>query len=78
MYTDAELDNLCLSFQVVYKDRFDGAHNVDLIPEGEHVSVNAKNAQQYIDLYVNWYLNLAIQEPFNSFYKGNRYSCRFP
>ena len=65
-----ELENMCLSFQVVYKDRFDGNHTFDLVPNGEHHQVQMSNVQLYIDLYVNWYLNVAIEEPFSAFYKG--------
>ncbi len=42
----------------------------ELKPGGENIPVTANCKQEYVDLYVDFFLNKQSAPPFNSFYKG--------
>ena len=43
---------------------------IPLKKDGDKISVDINNKDEYVDLYLDWYFNKSIQEVFTSFEKG--------
>ena len=54
----------------VVDDKFGEKLVIPLKPNGENISVDINNKDEYVDLYLDWYFNKSIQENFASFEKG--------
>jgi hypothetical protein len=59
----------CRDFVATYRS-FGEDVVVPLIPNGEATPVTSQNRQQFVDQYVDWYLNRSIAEQFNAFRDG--------
>lgn len=46
-----------------------------LKPNGENIPVTNESRDEYVNLYLNWVLNLAIYEQFRAFYFGFHSVC---
>lgn len=46
-----------------------------LKPNGENIPVTNESREEYVNLYLNWVLNLAIYEQFRAFYFGFHSVC---
>lgn len=44
--------------------------NIPLLPNGENLSVNNENRQQYVDLVIDYIFNVSVQQQFEEFQKG--------
>lgn len=58
-----------LTFSVTF-DNFGMEEVVDLVPGGRTRAVTNENKQEFVDLYVDWYLNKSIEQQFAPFYRG--------
>ena len=67
---DANLkQDLDLDFTVT-DDKFGEKLIIPLKKDGEKISVDINNKDEYVDLYLDWYFNKSIAEVFTSFEKG--------
>jgi len=73
---DVEND-LGLTFQVMI-DNFGHTTYVDLKEGGSEIAVTNENRQEFVDLYVNHYLNVSIAKQFDYFSRGFRMVCDGP
>ena len=55
---------------VVVDDKFGEKLDIPLKPNGENIMVDSENKDEYVELYLDWYFNISIQENFKSFEKG--------
>lgn len=46
-----------------------------LKPNGENIPVTNESREEYVNLYLNWVLNVAIYEQFRAFYFGFHSVC---
>lgn len=60
---------LCYSFVGTY-ECFGASVEVPLKEGGENIIVNNENRGEYVQLYIDWYLNQSIKDKFRSFKKG--------
>lgn len=58
-----------LTFSISY-DNFGMEEVVDLKPNGRTIEVTEDSKQEFVNLYVEWYLNKSIKEQFEPFYDG--------
>lgn len=58
-----------LNFSISY-DNYGMEEVVDLKENGRNLSVTNYNKQEFVDLYVDWYLNKSVTEQFVPFYEG--------
>ncbi|CCH41378.1 E3 ubiquitin-protein ligase [Wickerhamomyces ciferrii] len=65
-----ELENLDLFFETTYKNYFDEPITKELIPNGSKIKVNKSNLDNYINEWVNFYLNDSIESQFKNFQNG--------
>ena len=54
----------------VIDDKFGEKIVINLKPEGDKIKVDLNNKDEYVELYIDWYFNKAIKEPFSSFERG--------
>jgi hypothetical protein len=64
-----EVPSMDLTFCVTY-DNYGMEEIVDLKDNGRNLLVTNENKQEFVDLYVDWYLNKSIAEQFEPFYQG--------
>ena len=62
-------EELDTNFTVI-DDKFGEKLTIPLKPNGENIMIDSENKDEYVDLYVDWYFNKSINEPFTSFEKG--------
>ena len=43
---------------------------IPLIEDGENIMINNDNKKEYIDLYIDWFFNISIEDCYSSFEKG--------
>ncbi|XP_025415206.1 probable E3 ubiquitin-protein ligase HECTD2 [Sipha flava] len=67
-------EDMGLTFQVSLEEHVT-PKTYKLKPNGENISVTNENRQEYVNLYLNWVLNLAIYEQFRAFYFGFHSVC---
>jgi len=62
-------ENMDLTFSVSY-DKF-GAETIDDLKEnGRNIPVTKDNKKEFVDLYVDWYLNRSVEHQFGPFKDG--------
>ncbi|CAH3029533.1 unnamed protein product [Porites evermanni] len=71
---DDIVDAFGLNFQIV-RERYGALEYVDLIPDGGNTPVNAENRQQYVDVYIDYYLNKSVDKQFHAFSMGFHRVC---
>ena len=64
-----QVDLMDLNFSLTY-DNYGMEVIVDLKQNGRNIPVNNENKKEFVDLYVDWYLNKSIQAQFEPFYEG--------
>ena len=52
-------EKLCLTFQIEYTI-FNEKYTYNLKPNGDEISVNYDNREEYVNLYVDWILNKSV------------------
>ncbi|CAJ1427302.1 unnamed protein product [Effrenium voratum] len=62
-------DTFCLTFSANY-DYFGEMRSVDLKPNGQEISVNFDNRQEYVDLYCKWLLETSSERQFKLLAQG--------
>ena len=62
-------DNLDIDFTVI-DEKFGEKLIVNLKPDGDKISVDINNKNEYVDLFVDWFFDESIKEVFKSFEKG--------
>jgi len=65
------------NFQVSY-EAFDTVMTHDLKEGGSEIPLTNENRQEYVDLYVQWYLKESIASQFDYFLRGFRLLCDSP
>ncbi|RNA22112.1 ubiquitin- ligase E3A isoform X1 [Brachionus plicatilis] len=69
--TDDEFENtFMLTFQIGLSDNFGNVVNFNLKENGDKISVNMKNRQEFVDLYADFILNKGIEDSFKAFRIG--------
>lgn len=63
-----------LNFQIV-RDKYGELEYVDLIPDGGNTAINSENRQEYVDLYIDYYLNKSVEKQFQAFATGFHRVC---
>lgn len=63
------VDDMGLTFNVSY-DNYGMEEIVDLKTDGRNIPVTNANKKEFVDSYVNWYLNDSIKAQFDPFYEG--------
>lgn len=58
-----------LTFVVTY-DNYGMEEVVELVPGGKDIKVTQANKKEFVDQYVDWYLNRSIKEQFGPFFDG--------
>lgn len=69
-YTNEEFKTLGLTFEIEFKDFYGNIVNKKLIPNGDKIEVNYNNRKDFVNKWVDFYLNKMIESQFQSFYKG--------
>lgn len=49
---------------------FDQTERHELKPRGSEIALTNDNREEYVDLYVDWFLNKSVDSLFSSFYRG--------
>ncbi|XP_050546216.1 probable E3 ubiquitin-protein ligase HECTD2 isoform X2 [Daktulosphaira vitifoliae] len=68
-------DDMGLTFQVSLEEKNKNTVTYSLIRDGENIPVTNDNREEYVTLYLNWFLNHAIYEQFRAFYFGFHSVC---
>jgi hypothetical protein len=63
------VDSMNLTFSTSY-DNFGMEQVVEFKAGGASIGVTNQNKQEFVDLYVDWYLNRSVESQFTPFYKG--------
>lgn len=58
------------TFKICYKDVFGNALDHELKPDGDKISVNQDNKQEFVELYTDFLLNQSIEKQFKAFKRG--------
>ncbi|QPG75765.1 hypothetical protein FOA43_003125 [Brettanomyces nanus] len=64
------VQDLAIFFEVTYKDIFDDIVTKELIKGGSQVPVTDENKYEYVERYMNFFLNDTCKQPFEAFCKG--------
>lgn len=72
-----DIEDCCLTFSVTY-NKFDAQVTEDLITDGRNIPVTSENFDNYVKLYVDWYLNKSVDKMFDAFKKGFDKLCHRP
>eukprot|EP01041_Mallomonas_annulata_P011292 gene11292-23629_t len=65
-----EVENVfCRTFEISWDD-LGVKRTYELKPNGANEAVTGSNREEYVDKFVQWYLNQSISSQFNDFYKG--------
>lgn len=62
-------DAFCLTMEASYES-FGTTQTVELVPGGKTTSVTPANKYDYVEAYVDWYLNKSISAAFKEFMRG--------
>ncbi|KAM3863004.1 putative E3 ubiquitin-protein ligase HERC4 [Diretmus argenteus] len=74
-YTEDDLeDTFCLNFTVT-EENFGATEVLELIPNGEDISVNKSNRQEFVNAYVDYVFNRSVAPLFEAFYGGFHKVC---
>ncbi|XP_078383332.1 putative E3 ubiquitin-protein ligase HERC4 isoform X2 [Oculina patagonica] len=63
-----------LNFQIV-REKYGVLEYIDLIPDGANTAVTLENRQQYVDVYMDYYLNKSVEKQFDAFSIGFHRVC---
>lgn len=63
-------EQLGIYFEITYKDIFDQVRTTELLKGGSELLVNDGNKYEYVERYLNFFLNDVCQRPFGSFLRG--------
>ncbi|XP_057584375.1 E3 ISG15--protein ligase HERC5 isoform X2 [Hippopotamus amphibius kiboko] len=66
---DDEGDDFGEVFHIHFNVHWD-KNDVDLIPDGSHISVNQTNKRDYVSKYVNYIFNISVKEVYEEFQRG--------
>lgn len=58
-----------LTFSVTF-DVFGEEQTIDFKENGRNIKLTNENKKEFVDLYVDWYLNISVKEQFEPFYQG--------
>ena len=58
-----------LTFSVTF-DNYGMEETVDLVLNGRNLPVTNQNKQEFVDAYVDWFLNRSVEKQFTPFYTG--------
>ncbi|KAJ3092232.1 putative E3 ubiquitin-protein ligase HTD2 [Quaeritorhiza haematococci] len=58
------------TFQLEYVTPLGETQTFDLLPDGANIKVNERNRNDFVDLYVDFVLNVSVERPFRSFMEG--------
>jgi hypothetical protein len=64
-----DVDKMDLTFSTSF-DNFGYEETVEFKAGGSYLAVTEENKQEFVDLYVDWYLNKSIVSQFRPFYNG--------
>lgn len=64
-----EVEKMDLTFSTSY-DNYGFEQTVDLKENGCTISVTTETKQEFVDLYLDWYLNTSVANQFQPFYNG--------
>ncbi|XP_060594475.1 probable E3 ubiquitin-protein ligase HERC4 isoform X2 [Ruditapes philippinarum] len=67
-------DVFCLTFEIT-QECFGETKTVELVSNGSSKVVNKENRKEFVDLYVNYIFNKAVESHFSSFYTGFHKVC---
>lgn len=74
-YPDDDVEEVfCLSFELT-RHIFGENKTIELKPNGSNISVTKDNRKEYVDLYVDYVFNKAVEEQFRGFLKGFMKVC---
>ncbi|KAK2560307.1 putative E3 ubiquitin-protein ligase HERC4 [Acropora cervicornis] len=59
----------------IVRDKYGELEYVDLIPDGGNTAINSENRQEYVDLYIDYYLNKSVEKQFQAFATGFHRVC---
>ena len=62
-------EDMGLTFSITY-DNFGAEQVEDLIENGREIAVTKENKGEFVDLYVDWYLNQSVEAQFGPFRTG--------
>eukprot|EP00743_Colponemidia_sp_Colp-15_P004177 GILK01004507.1.p1 GENE.GILK01004507.1~~GILK01004507.1.p1 ORF type:complete len:764 (-),score=138.27 GILK01004507.1:85-2061(-) len=72
---EGDVENTFLrTFQVSY-EAFGEVKYADLKENGQNIPVTNENKQEYVDLYVKWFLTDSVESQFRAFYRGFHNVC---
>nr|XP_043901885.1 probable E3 ubiquitin-protein ligase HERC4 isoform X1 [Solea senegalensis] len=74
-YTEDDLEEVfCLNFTIT-EDNYGVTEVLELVPNGEDISVNKSNRQDFADAYVDYVFNTSVAPLFKCFYAGFHKVC---
>uniref|UniRef100_A0A8C6Q9Q1 HECT and RLD domain containing E3 ubiquitin protein ligase 4 n=1 Tax=Nothobranchius furzeri TaxID=105023 RepID=A0A8C6Q9Q1_NOTFU len=74
-YTEDDIEEVfCLNFTVT-EDNYGATEVLELVPNGENVSVNKSNRQDFVSAYVDYVFNSSVALLFEGFYTGFHKVC---
>eukprot|EP01126_Amoeba_proteus_P011282 TRINITY_DN1452_c0_g3_i6.p1 TRINITY_DN1452_c0_g3~~TRINITY_DN1452_c0_g3_i6.p1 ORF type:complete len:668 (-),score=120.19 TRINITY_DN1452_c0_g3_i6:96-2099(-) len=77
-YNESDFEEVFgLVFEINY-EYYGTVRTHNLIPNGNQISVNLENKQQYVDTYVNYLLNSSVESQFEAFKAGFQSLCDGP
>lgn len=63
------IDQMGLTFSISY-DNFGAEEIIELKDGGKDIELTRENRDEFVALYVDWYLNKSIEPQFTPFYNG--------
>uniref|UniRef100_A0A1A8BBY8 HECT and RLD domain containing E3 ubiquitin protein ligase 4 n=1 Tax=Nothobranchius kadleci TaxID=1051664 RepID=A0A1A8BBY8_NOTKA len=74
-YTEDDIEEVfCLNFTVT-EDNYGATEVLELVPNGENISVNKSNRQDFVSAYVDYVFNSSVALLFEGFYTGFHKVC---
>lgn len=70
LQTSDEVEDIYFRSFVIETVSFDQVITHELKPNGSKMTVNNSNRQEYVDLFVDWWLNKGVEEIFGAFKVG--------
>ncbi|CAG04730.1 unnamed protein product, partial [Tetraodon nigroviridis] len=74
-YTEDDLEEIfCLNFTIT-EENYGATEIIELVPNGEKISVTKSNRQEFVNAYVNYVFNTSVDPLFEYFYAGFHKVC---
>uniref|UniRef100_A0A3Q1F9Y5 HECT and RLD domain containing E3 ubiquitin protein ligase 4 n=1 Tax=Acanthochromis polyacanthus TaxID=80966 RepID=A0A3Q1F9Y5_9TELE len=74
-YTEDDLEEtFCLNFTIT-EENYGATEVLELVPNGEDISVNKSNRQDFVNAYVDYIFNTSVAPLFECFYAGFHKVC---